>query len=72
MAKKEIFDPEIQRDIEAAAAWWAPKLVSWSTWFALAVLVLNSLSLALLFFSAPLPFVRVVTDSGVVTDVATK
>lgn len=65
-------DAELSLELHRSSIWWIPRLLSFSIAFFGVALVFSIISFSTLFFSEPLHFVRVVTDSGVVVDVNAK
>jgi hypothetical protein len=73
--KKQIaktIDADLSLELDRSSMWWIPRLLQFSIALFGVSLVFSLISLSSLFFSDPLPFVRVITDSGVVVDVNAK
>ena len=72
MSQASNMSPDFTLEITRSSEYWIPKLLTTSIVLSCLSVLCSVVSALSLFFSFPLPFVQVVTDSGVVVNVRVK
>jgi hypothetical protein len=72
MSQISNMSPDFTLEVTRSSEYWIPKLLTISMVLSCLLILFSVVGAASLLFSFPLPFVQVVTDSGVVVNVRVK